>query len=214
MSCPADAPQWDFQTQTCRTCADIDLANPFWTGEGCSKCPYPTEYYDKYAKECVADCPLTAPIKSDIKVCTKCAEVYPDRILWQPMTSSCVSSCATEVRNDATPICKTCDEKDPKYPLWNGEACASCYSYIQSRPTWDSERHECRACGDTAITKGKSFWDTDKNECVENCAESYDIRRVCRLCKEIDTQKPVAYQGECVPCYTADSNKPKFNVET
>ena len=57
------------------------------------------------------------------------------------------------------------------------------------------------------------FWNIAKNECVEKCDETHDIRRVCQLCKNIDSRTPAAYNGDCVPCYVANISLPKYDVE-
>lgn len=122
------------------TCASISLAAPLWTeGVGCTACQSPTIYYDKYSDECVADCPLTAPVKSEDNVCTKCAEIDPKKALWDPMIESCVRECITEIRYDIPLVCKTCAEKNELFPLRVDDTCISCFSYAQSRPKWDKQ---------------------------------------------------------------------------
>ena len=214
MPCPAEAPQWDTNAQACRTCAAISLAAPLWTeGVGCTACQQPTAYYDKYADRCVAECPLTAPVRSAENVCTRCAEVDPAKALWDPAVGACVGKCVTEIRDDAMPVCKTCAEKNASLPLRVGDTCVSYYSYVPARPAWSAEAQQCRACGKTVDSAGKSFFDSARGECVEQCPETYDVRRVCRLCREVDSRTPAALNGECVPCYIANISTPKYVVE-
>lgn len=61
---------------------------------------------------------------------------------------------------------------------------------------------------------GGAYWNKTLGTCVEACEETFDIRRVCRKCHEIDSKMPAAFNGECVQCWKADDTRPIWNSDT
>ena len=104
VACPSETPQWDPSLEKCRTCADINLALPYWE-DGCRACPPAREFYDRDAGECVQECPGTVPLPNEINVCLTCKEVHTVMTIWDPMTESCVEKCKTAIHNNGELIC-------------------------------------------------------------------------------------------------------------
>lgn len=187
--CVKQCPDWVSadNAKICRKCADGE----FWNGEKCASCPSWLPNWDSEKKKCVSACSDDAPVFLD-GTCVSCAQYSVTEgenvKFWLP-NASCVEICPESAPlADAQGVCRTCVEKNPEKPLWDGTECISCGS--------------------------KEFF--DGVECAAECppeipfADKYGI---CWACAQVDALTPYWESGSCKACseptpyWSADEKK-------
>ncbi|MCP3681851.1 MAG: hypothetical protein GY861_04100, partial [bacterium] len=159
------------------------------TPRNCQTCKDNSTYL--YNGACVAgtSCPTnTILIDTNTNDCQDCAS--PN--FFDPVTSSCVSSCpAFLVENTNTPRhCQNC--KDNSTYSYNG-ACVAGTSCPTNTVLIDTNRNGCQDCA------SPNFFDPVTSSCVSSCpaflVENTNTPRHCQNCKDSSTY---SYNGACV----------------
>ena len=115
-------------------------------------------------------------------LCVSCEEysgyVRSRQPYLDPQSGQCVSRCPDEAPvPDASGVCHTCAELDPRAPLY-----------------WDQK---CVACEEK---RGGAYF--HQGACTASCPETHDEHSICRTCADLSPAAPVwdSATGSCVPC--------------